>query len=134
MSRRTAREVALQALFQLDFNESETLEALEVALAEKHNVSDRAKEYAKALVCGTKDKLSQIDEIIGKYSTQWKVNRMPSVDRNIVRIAVYELTFSEEQLAANIVINEAVELAKMFGTDSSAKFVNGILGALIKDS
>ena len=133
MSRRNAREVALQALFQLDFNEMESLEALDAALNEKKNMSDGAKEYAKDIVCGTKNNLIKIDELIGKYSTEWKVNRMPSVDRNIVRIALYELGFSEEKLAANIVINEAVELAKRFGTDSSPKFVNGILGAFIKE-
>ncbi|WP_177505770.1 transcription antitermination factor NusB [Anaerosinus sp.] len=134
MSRRNAREVALQALFQLDFNEMESVEALESALNEKKNMSDSAREYAKILVCGTKNHLSKIDELISKHSTEWKVNRMPSVDRNIVRIALYELGFSEEKLAANIVINEAVELAKRFGTDSSPKFVNGILGAFIKEA
>jgi len=84
------------------------------------------------LLDGTKAHLAEIDAWITKNSTEWKVDRMPGVDRNITRIAVFELQFSEEKMAPNIIINEAVELAKKFGTDASARFVNGILGSMIK--
>ena len=136
MSRRKAREVALQALFQLDFNKIDKADAMNAVLSESDslsdNLSDSARTYANVIVDGTQEHLEEIDEIISKNSTEWKVERMPGVDRNITRMAVYELRFSDEKLAPNIIINEAVELAKTFGTDASARFVNGILGAMIE--
>lgn len=132
MSRRRAREVALQALFQLDFNKIDNEDALQAVLSESKILSDSARSYAGCIVSGTREHLEEIDQIISKNSAEWKVERMPSVDRNITRIAVYELYFGDEKLTPNIIINEAVELAKTFGTDASAKFVNGILGAMIK--
>jgi N utilization substance protein B len=132
MSRRQAREVALQALFQLDYNEIDQTDAYDAVLSETPVLSDSAREYAKLLLDGTKAHLIEIDAWITKNSTEWKVDRMPGVDRNITRIAVFELQFSEEKMAPNIIINEAVELAKKFGTDASARFVNGILGSMIK--
>ena len=136
MSRRKAREVALQALFQLDFNKIDKVDAMNAVLSESdslsNNLSDSAKAYANIIVDGTQEHLEEIDAIIARNSTEWKVDRMPGVDRNITRMAIYELKFSDEKLAPNIIINEAVELAKTFGTDASARFVNGILGAMIE--
>jgi len=136
MSRRKAREVALQALFQLDFNKIDKADAMNAVLSESdslsESLSDSARKYANVIVDGTQEHLGEIDAIISKNSTEWKVERMPGVDRNIARMAVYELKFGDEKLAPNIIINEAVELAKTFGTDASARFVNGILGAMIE--
>lgn len=130
MSRRQAREMALQALFGLDFNT--TSEPLQAIFAEHEKSSTRAKEYAGILVKGTQEHLLEIDAMIGEISKDWKVQRMNSVDRNIVRMAIYEMKFGEEQLSPNVVINEAVELAKSYGTEDSGRFVNGILGSLIE--
>lgn len=130
MSRRKARETALQSLFQLDFNKTEPENALAAALDENEVLSDRARDYAHKIVCGTREHLAEIDEIISKCSREWKVERMAGVDRNIVRMAVYEMKFNDEQITPNIIINEAVELAKMYGTDASGKFINGVLGAI----
>lgn len=132
MSRRKAREMALQALFQLDFNQSDKNEALDAVFSEREAITENAKQYTQELVCGTQDHLDEIDEIIANNSTEWKLGRMAGVDRNITRIAIYELKFGKEQLAPNIIINEAVELAKTFGSDESGRFVNGILGSLVK--
>lgn len=131
MSRRKARETALQSLFQLDFNKVEPEDAFMAALGESDILSDNAREYARKIVTGTVAHLSEIDELITNCSREWKLERMAGVDRNIVRMAVYEMRFNDEQLTPNIIVNEAVELAKKFGTDASGKFVNGVLGAII---
>jgi N utilization substance protein B len=132
MSRRKAREMALQTLFQLDYNHIDKHEALELVFSERQDISDGAKEYAQKIVNGTQEYLSEIDKIISAISTDWKLERMTGIDRNISRIALYEMKFSSEKLPPNVAINEAVELAKKFGTEESGRFVNGILGSLIK--
>jgi len=132
MSRRQAREVALQALFQLDFNESKQEAAVDAALGESAVLADKDRDYAKSIVEGTQKNIDEIDAMITKFSREWKVDRMSGVDRNIARIAVFEMKFGAEEMAPNIIINEAVELAKKFGTDDSGRFVNGILGAMLK--
>lgn len=133
MSRRKAREMALQVLFQLDYNSTDKQEALQNVYNERENVSDNAKLYAEQLVNGTQAHQKEIDDTISSLSSDWKLERMAGVDRNIARIAIYEMKFSSEQLPPNVVINEAVELAKTFGTDESSRFVNGILGSMVKD-
>lgn len=130
MSRRKAREMALQALFTLDFNPN--TEPLETVVDQHKNSSIKAQQYADGLVQGTQEHLKEIDAMISAASTDWKVDRMNSVDRNIVRMAIYEMRFGEEQISPNIVINEAIEIAKDYGTEDSSRFVNGILGSLIK--
>jgi transcription antitermination protein NusB len=132
MSRRKARELALQAMFQLDFNDIEPMEALQAAYGETQGTGARTRSYANALVDGTCSHLPEIDALISELSLEWTLERMPGVDRNIARIAVYELKYSQEEITPNVVINEAVELAKAFGTDDSSRFINGILGALVK--
>ncbi len=140
MSRRQAREVALQALFQMDLNrsyedmtpEAQETFAVDAALGECPPLSDRDREYARVLVHGTRENLIAIDHLITISSREWKVERMAGVDRNITRIAVYEMKFGADKLTPSIVINEAVELAKKFGTDDSGRYVNGILGEMVK--
>ncbi|SDF09935.1 transcription antitermination factor NusB [Sporolituus thermophilus] len=132
MSRRKAREIALQTLFQLDFNDTDPVAALAALAQDRDDVSKTAQEYARQLVTGTKDHLTEIDAIIAGQAREWKLERMAGVDRNIVRMAIYEMRYGPEKLPPNVVINEAVELAKTFGTEESGRFVNGILGALVK--
>lgn len=132
MSRRKAREMALQTLFQLDFNPIEPGIALDSVFAENETVPENAKEYAVLLVKGTRDNLAEIDRIISDSTIDWKLERMPGVDRNITRMAIFEMRFGKEELAPNVIINEAVELAKSFGSDESSRFINGILGSLVK--
>ena len=140
MSRRQAREAALQALCQLDLNPAESPEkqemtetlAVDTALDVGEKMSKRSREYLEQLVHGTLEHRDEIDERIARSSKDWKVSRMAPVDRNICRIAAWEIFYSPEKLDAGIAINEAVELAKRYGTDDSKRYVNGILGAMVK--
>ncbi len=140
MSRRQAREAALQALFQLDLNpadredQQEMYESLAIdnVLGEAEQMSVRDRGYMEQLVKGTLANKAEIDDLIARSSREWKVSRMAAVDRNITRMAAYEMFFQEEKLTPGIAINEAVELAKKFGSDDSGRYVNGILGAMIK--
>lgn len=141
MSRRQGREIALQALYQLEINSAESAEqeemyenlALDTAFQEAEaKVSQATREFARSLVEGTRAHISEIDACIEEASRDWKLTRMAAVDRNIARIAVYEMKFAEPALTPNIAINEAVELSKKYGSDESARFINGILGAMVK--
>ena len=137
MSRRQAREIALQALYQLDVNppaegaDGEML-ALDAALDEaEEDVSKKTRDYATGLVQGTRGHLVSIDEVIGAKSKGWKVERMAVIDRNIARMAVYEMQYAETAVDAGVAIDEAIELAKKYGADASPKFLNGVLGAMV---
>ncbi|WP_346354183.1 transcription antitermination factor NusB [Azotosporobacter soli] len=132
MSRRRARELALQVLFQLDFQKIDAEIALELLCSEEGGPSDKVQKHALHLIQGVLEQQASVDGLISSVATDWKIERMPGVDRNIARIAVYEMRFDAEHLAVGIIINEAVELAKAFGTDESSRFINGILGALLK--
>lgn len=135
MSRRKAREMAVQALFQLDFNTGITSEeALTAVFGERGEaINETTKIYAKSLVEGTQSNLAAIDNYISDLSREWKIDRMAGVDRNIARMAIFEMKYSEERLQPGVAINEAVELAKTFGTEDSSRFINGILGSIVKN-
>jgi len=129
LKRRQLREIAFQIIFQVDVGKND----LEAALIERIQETDMDKgdkAFCRSLVSGTLEKLNEIDEIIEKYALDWEVNRMLSVDRNILRLAVYEMVFSIET-PAKAALNEAIEIAKTFGSEDSPKFINGILGQVI---
>ena len=146
MIRRIAREMVLQSLFQIDFTKCEPETALQAALeyqkegdedktvvdAHKEEELTKAMEYAQKLMDGILSNVEAVDESIGKYAIDWTVERMPATDRNILRIAAYEMLFAEEKLAPGVAINEAVEIAKLYGTEESPRFINGILGKMVK--
>ena len=137
MIRRVAREMVLQSLFQMDFTQAEPEEALAIALEvqqdeEKSEEAAKAIKYAEKVLKGTVEKLPEIDALIGKYAINWEVKRMPGIDRNILRMAIYEMRYGEEIVPVNVAVNEAVELAKQFGTEKSARFINGVLGKLMR--
>ena len=133
MIRRIAREVALQSLFQIDFNSCEADAAVEASLAEHDEENaPKAYDYALQLVQGVLENKEAIDARLGQYAIDWTVERMPATDRNILRVAVYEMLFAAEPLAYGVAINEAVEVAKVYGTEESPRFVNGVLGKLAK--
>ena len=91
--------------------------------------SDEVVAYARLLVTGVEEHHEAIDDLIARYADRWAIDRMPLVDRNVLRIAVFELLWSEDVPVA-VAINEAVELAKSFSTDDSGRFVNGLLGKI----
>lgn len=122
----------MQSLFEWDFhNKTEDLKAIiENNIAQfGAGMDDTA--FVYQLAEGVYGKITEIDEIIVKYATEWPVDQITLVDRNVLRIGIYELMFLKE-VPPKVAINEAVELAKTFGGDSSGKFLNGVLGSLYK--
>lgn len=138
MSRRQARELALQVLFQVDVGRADPDTAFFQALAREREEQEgpaRLKEkdvnYARDLVQGTWERREGLDEIIARYAKDWAVERMAAVDRNILRMAIYEIKHQED-VPDGAVADEAVELAKTFSTPEAGKFINGILGSVIR--
>ena len=129
--RRTqARQVAMQALYQLDAQGDNF--AGDLALFFRENCSDQmTADLAKKWTLGCKKNITRCDEAIEKAAIKWKLNRLAVVDRNILRLSVYQLLFCLE-IPPKVVINEAIELAKSYGTEKSSSFVNGVLDAVLK--
>jgi len=123
--RREARELALQILFQTEFNSPVSTTDI-LGLFEEH-VSKDIVSYAETLINGIQKNKEKLDGIIQSVSQHWKVSRMSLVDRNILRIAVFEMKFSSDVIKPNIAINEAVDIAKKYGSTESGSFVNGVL-------
>jgi N utilization substance protein B len=127
-SRHKARERALQILFQYDIHGRPGM-WLDV-FWEKNEATDEVKAFAERLVDGVMEKKKELDALIGKYAINWKISRMPIVDRNILRAGVYELMWMDD-VPGKVTVNEAIELAKSFGDDDASKFVNGILDQVL---
>jgi len=128
--RRQGREHALQILFQIDM----TGDAPETVFDLHWRGADAALEtraFAERLVCGAVRDAVRIDDLIRRFSQNWRLERMATVDRNVMRLAIYEI-LSEKDTPAPVAINEAIEIAKRFGGEESAEFVNGILDAVRK--
>jgi N utilization substance protein B len=133
-NRHLSRTLAMQTLYEWDFNgqkEKDLTNLLNYNLAEFAPGFDD-KGFAKHLVEGVKKNLKEIDELIKKYATEWPLEQITIVDRNILRIGIYELKMDPE-IPSKVAINEAIEVAKAFGGESSGKFVNGVLGAIYKE-
>ena len=130
--RRKAREVALQFLYELDLRSDDDPSPHEREFWARHPVDDDTREFASALVHGTKRRQAQVDELIVQSTEHWDLARMAVVDRNILRLAVYEL-LEAERVPPKVAINEAIEIAKKFGTGESSRFINGILDRVHKD-
>lgn len=118
------------ALYQMDITQEATPEAL-AAFWENHKADAEVRDFATKLVSGTIQNNKRIDEVIARYADNWEIHRMATVDRNILRLATYELIFVEE-IPPKVSINEAVDLAKKFGDIESSRFVNGILDRISK--
>lgn len=131
MSRRQARERALQVLFQFDLGGAAPAAAF-AQMDEEFGKLNGSQDFAEKLVNGAIEHLAFVDRVIAAVSKDWSINRMASVDRNIMRLALYEVFFCDD-IPNNVAVNEAVELGKMFGGDDSGKFINGILGKVIEN-
>ncbi len=129
-TRREARELALRMLFQLDLGKQPTDEVVEAALAQSR-LEGANRLYAEELVRGALERLAEIDGRITALTPDWTPDRQAAVDRNILRLAAYELLYRPDAPVA-AVVNEAVELAKKYSTADSGRFVNGVLGALAR--
>ncbi len=141
MKRRLGRELAVQSLYQMEMNEVAAFDAVSMLITEagdenegevKLEDTDRLAEYVLALVNGAWANKAAIDDLLGVYLKGWQISRLSRVDRQILRLASYEMIFAED-VPAKVAVNEAIELSKHFGTDESGKFVNGVLGKMIQD-
>lgn len=141
MKRRLGRELAVQSLYQMEMNEVAAFDAVSMLITEagdenegevKLEDADRLAEYVLALVNGAWANKAAIDDLLGVYLKGWQISRLSRVDRQILRLASYEMIFAED-VPAKVAVNEAIELSKHFGTDESGKFVNGVLGKMIQD-
>jgi transcription antitermination protein NusB len=119
MKRRTAREKALQALFQVDVSKTDPEEAIK-------NVSEKDDPFLRQLVLGTVEHLSEIDSLIEEHLENWTLERLGNVDRALLRLAVFEMKYLEE-IPFSVSMDEAVEIAKIYGDEKSGKFINGVL-------
>lgn len=127
MKRRTAREKALQALFQIDISSTEPSSAIEHVLDGAPNDA-----YLTNLVLGVVEHQTEIDQVLKNHLEKWSLERLATVDRNLLRIAVYELTFVHDQVPEKVVLDEAIEIAKLYGDEQSSKFINGVLSKVQK--
>jgi N utilization substance protein B len=127
--RRRARILALQTLYEADTTDHDAQETLNRLLAEAPPVPDEIAAFARELVTDTISQREYIDGIIAKVAAAWPVVQMAPVDRNILRLAILEILL-KNSTPLRAAINEAVELAKTFGSDNSARFVNGVLGSV----
>src|SRR3989304_4240133 len=129
-SRHRARVLALKALFEVDSSTHEPSQVIERLLAEE-NLAQDTKEFAQQLVHGVQRQKSGIDAIIQEQAPAWPLSQVSKIDRNILRLAIFEILF-DNTTPTKAAINEAVELAKAFGGDSSSSFVNGVLGGVVR--
>lgn len=127
-SRRRSRELAMQALFYMDKCRDNSEEILKL-FCDNFNPAEDIIPFFERLVRGVARSEQEIDSIIERFSSNWKINRMSCVDRNIMRIAVYELLWCDD-IPAKVSINEAIDIGKKYGTEESGPFINGILDSI----
>ncbi len=141
MKRRLAREIAVQSLYQIEMNGVTGDEAVNIVMEEARqdneigaNVAELAAidAFTRELVQGVQDKKEIIDQSLVVYLTGWQVDRLSRVDRQILRLAAYEMKYRQD-VPPKVVINEAIELAKHFGLEENGKFVNGVLGRMLRE-
>ncbi len=134
-ARRRSREHALQILYQWDMRKQPVDESIDAfygtLFSEEGSAAPPRDEFLEALVRGTVEKSPEIDALISGHAEHWRLERMPAVDRNILRLAVYEMRHTETPAA--VVIDEALELARRFSTEESVQFVNGVLDAVHRE-
>ena len=130
--RRTARELALKFLYQTEFNSNSPDSELN-SFCDRANVSEEVQNFTQALIKNILFHKKEVDELLEKISANWAPDRMAVIDKNILRLGICELLF-DPTAPPKVVINEAVEIAKKFGTEESPDFINGILDKVYKDS
>jgi N utilization substance protein B len=129
-TRRRARELALQMLYQFELTAASP-EAMHTDFDEWQNAGQAQRDFADALLRGTVARLAEIDDELRHQTTHWRLERLAAVDRNILRLAMYELIYEQDTPPA-VVIDEAIEIAKKYGAKDSGRFVNGVLDGFLK--
>jgi N utilization substance protein B len=132
-NRHLSRTIAMQALFEWDFNGQQD-DLVEMVKNQQQELESELEDgqFSLDLALGVQKNITAIDEIITKHAPEWPIEQIPPVDRNVLRLGVYELMFLK-QVPPKVAINEAVEIGKTFGGESSGKFINGVLGTLFKE-
>lgn len=128
--RREGREIAVQALYAIELSPSQPREAINLFF-ESDTFKKSSKDFATDLLLGILDKGTDLDARISEKSSNWSISRMAKIDLAIIRLAAYELVYRED-IPKNVTINEAIEIAKKFGSEESPAFVNGILDEIAK--
>ena len=128
MGRRASREEAMKLIFQFEFQGEDKKEQLDYMVSEK-KIKEQELEYLNDIIEGVDKNIILIDTLIEENSKGWKLNRLSKVDLSILRVAIYELKYRED-IPVNVLINEAVEIAKKYSTKESSAFINGMLGKL----
>ena len=123
--RRKSRELALQALYQSEITQEDTIHILP-RLVEEFSPDEGRDEFAERIVMGVREHSQKIDRLIVQYSKNWRLDRMPIIDRSILRMAIYELLYCED-IPPKVTLNEAIDLGKRYGTEDSGSFINGVL-------
>ncbi|MFS1512223.1 transcription antitermination factor NusB [Chengkuizengella sp. SCS-71B] len=140
MKRRQAREIIIQCLYQMELNEVTSTSAIDSVItgqddAENDNINKIKPEdlqFIQELIDGTFHNKTNIDFLINDYLKGWKIERLSRVDIQILRLAIYEMFYLKDT-PPKVIVNEAIELSKYFGTEESGKFINGVLGKMIKE-
>lgn len=127
--RTKARSIALQVLYETDLSNHLAGDVLKLRL-EENQLADEHAEFARQIIFGVFPLRETLDLVIAKYAPEWPLHQVAAIDRNIIRIACWEFALSRET-PVKVAINEAVELAKIYGSESTARFVNGVLGTLV---
>jgi N utilization substance protein B len=139
MKRRLAREIAVSSLYQMEMNEVSASDAVDMLMDELRQENEicadpaeagSTAEFAREIVSGVMEHKQAIDGMLQQFLTGWHIDRLSRVDRQVLRLACYEIVFRDD-VPPKAAINEAIELAKHFGTEESGKFVNGVLGKLL---
>jgi N utilization substance protein B len=130
-NRRQAREIAMQALFYMDMRNDVSIEMLE-RFCDNFSPSPKTQPFFFKLVNGVMEAKEELDDLIERFSRNWGIKRMSGVDRNVMRIAVFELIYCDD-IPPKVSINEAVDVGKKFGTEESGAFINGILDSIRSD-
>lgn len=128
-SRTRARGLALQVLYEVDMTDHPPADVFQQRL-EDMPLPDPLADFSRAIIYGVIPLVQQIDHVIARYAPEWPFDQIAAIDRNILRIAAWEFAVQRET-PVKVIINEAVELAKMYGSDSAPRFVNGVLGSLV---
>ncbi len=129
-SRTRARSIALQVLYEMDIANHPPADILNQRL-EETPLTDELADFSRQIIFGVLPLAQELDQIIAKYAPEWPLDQIAAIDRNILRVACWEFAVQGET-PVKVAINEAVELAKMYGSDSAPRFVNGVLGSLVE--
>ena len=130
--RRKARESALQVLYQVEMSGNEPHRVLQLFWKNQPEGDAEVRQFTAEIVDGVTRNRPELDELIEKHSTHWRLARMAVVDRNLLRLGVFELLY-EREIPVSVTINEAIEIAKKFGTEESGSFINGILDTIARE-